>query len=362
MQRAVGPEDPLLDLVVGSALDRAFERGIGGGAVIGVDRLEEALVGYVDVRRQTVERLAPLRPGDHARHDVPAPVPQPARVHRQVQIRLHPAELGLRPGSLRLAPERGHPVGDVASQLGEDGDLFGVEGVGLGRIDLEHSERPRLPQQRQRDDRMKAVLPRRHLAPGAVVWRTLETPHNAEMAGPDGCRGRPRATGPLGPAQVRGGEEALVRPGNRRGTKGPRRVVLDEADPRHRIAADIHRDPADVSQQGAFLGGADEGLVGVTQHPERAVGPDLRRLGLLLLGDVDVAADHVSRPSLGIPHDVGLGQDPAPAPVLVAHAELDPVVGPGIGEIIRQQPGDAGKILGVNPGFELSEAVADLLR
>jgi hypothetical protein len=85
MQAPVGPETPVLRLIVPELLDGAARGRFCLLPIVGVRSLSKSLVGEGRIRRAPEVRLALLAARHHARDEVELPVTQPTRAERDPQ-------------------------------------------------------------------------------------------------------------------------------------------------------------------------------------------------------------------------------------------------------------------------------------
>ena len=96
MRGPVGPDRPVLDLEVGPPLERRRHRFVDAGPVVGVDGLEEVVVGERGLRGPSVVRLAGLRAGERPAGEVELPAAELADIQGEAQLALAlPEGLGL---------------------------------------------------------------------------------------------------------------------------------------------------------------------------------------------------------------------------------------------------------------------------
>ncbi len=116
---AVRTDDPMVELERLPARVGARDGLLHGGAVLGMNPLEEALVARLElVRGAPVQAVELIRPGHLVRRDVPFPGPEAGDL-------LRPDEAGLAAAQRLL---RALPLGDVAQDPGEEGLSVELEG------------------------------------------------------------------------------------------------------------------------------------------------------------------------------------------------------------------------------------------
>ena len=103
-----------------------------------------------------------------------------------------------------------------------------------------------------------------------------------------------------GPAELDVVQIACAIAGMGHGAHRLRGIRLRKPHPGHAVAPHVDGNAADLVQQFAFVGGANQGFIAGAAHVQRAVEAGEFQFGFLAGGEVGHSADHADRPSAAV--------------------------------------------------------------